>query len=408
MFWDKIIPAKFYAKSEVCAVKVRFSDSGKTYYYVRLNNKSNKLELIETGVSEDVLVLPETILKNKIPIVVVVNGKGVIVKKIVLPEDKELEIDEIIKQNLPALNPAEFYIQLYKQEDHSAFIVLCRKNQLDEIISEFKNKKYDLGDILLGTPSVIGLKPLWSNFNSILTSIHRLELSNNVLDAVVATDGVNDEMITLDSISFHVNYTLGFAAGLSYLMRRQIAITNSPTLDLIREQHIERNKLRFLTLLAVGIAFFVALVNVFFYTSYFDKNNKLETELSVYQGKYEQINELLSDYQKNKDLIENAGVLNKNKLSEFADRIGKTLPDEVVLSDLYFNPKKDDEESEDSLITFQNKHMVLKGNCSKSFIVNEWINVLKMQKFIRDVSLEKFVYNNEGMLPNFEIRLITE
>jgi Tfp pilus assembly protein PilN len=159
---------------------------------------------------------------------------------------------------------------------------------------------------------------------------------------------------------------------------------------------------------AVIIAFTAAIVNVLFYTTYFDKNNKLETELSVYQGKYEQINQLLSDYQKNKGLIENAGVLNRNKLSEYADKIGKTLPDEVVLSDLYFNPKKEDDENADSLVKFENKILVLKGNCSKSFIVNEWINVLKMQNFIKTISLEKFVYNNQGMLPNFEIKLMTE
>ncbi|MBL7932786.1 MAG: hypothetical protein JNL60_12830 [Bacteroidia bacterium] len=130
--------------------------------------------------------------------------------------------------------------------------------------------------------------------------------------------------------------------------------------------------------------------------------------MAVYQGKYEQVNQLLSDYQKNKDLIENAGVLGKNSLSEYADKIGKTLPDEVVLTELYFNPKQDKDETEDSLVTFQNKQLILRGNCGKSFIVNEWLSVLKMQKFIRDVNLEKFVYNNNGVAPNFEIKLKTE
>jgi Tfp pilus assembly protein PilN len=158
----------------------------------------------------------------------------------------------------------------------------------------------------------------------------------------------------------------------------------------------------------IGIAFALAATNVFFYTSYFDKNNKLETELSVYQGKYEQINQLLSDYQKKKGLIENAGVLNKNKLSEYADKIAKTIPDEVVLTEMHFNPKLENDESDDSLVTFQSKQMIIKGNCNKSLIINEWVNVLKMQKFVKDVSLEKFAYSSEGILPNYEIRLITE
>jgi hypothetical protein len=51
---------------------------------------------------------------------------------------------------------------------------------------------------------------------------------------------------------------------------------------------------------------------------------------------------------------------------------------------------------------------VIKGNCNKSLILNEWVSVLKMQKFIKDVSLEKFTFNKETALPNFEIRIITE
>jgi hypothetical protein len=73
-----------------------------------------------------------------------------------------------------------------------------------------------------------------------------------------------------------------------------------------------------------------------------------------------------------------------------------------------FNPKTEKDDSEDSLITFQNGQLTIKGNCNKSLIINEWVNVLKMQKFVRDVSLEKFAYNNDGVLPNYEIKVLTQ
>jgi Tfp pilus assembly protein PilN len=407
MFWDKWIPKKYFVKSEICGLEICFGDGGISYQYTHLRNKNNKLELINTGTSKDAPALPETILKNKIPLVLIINGKGLILKKISLGENHDLGFQEIVRQNLPAVNAADFYIQLYKQNDSSAFIALCRKEQVNSQIAELRKKKYDLAGVLLGAPAVIGLEPLWANHNSLTTSEHKIELTNGVLDTITPASGENLEPVKIEELLFSPLYTLGFAGGFSYLAQRPIAESDNSELTSVVQQHVEKNKLRFLTLLAVGIAFVVAIVNVVFYTSYFDKNNKLETELSVYQGKYEQINQLLADYQKNKDLIENAGVLNKNKLSEYADRIGKTLPDEVVLSELYFNPKNDDEENLDSLVTFRNKSLILKGNCSKSFIVNEWINVLKMQKFITDASLEKFAYNSESMAPNFEIKLTT-
>ncbi|MCE3229882.1 MAG: hypothetical protein K0S32_4433 [Bacteroidetes bacterium] len=406
MFWDKWIPKKYLVKSEICGVEVNFSDEGVIYHYSILKNKGKKLELTETGTSKDELKLPKSIEKNKIPLVLVINGKGVILKKISLSENSEASFEDLIKSNLPTINPDEFFIQIFRQENFTAFITLCRKEQINNILSTVRDKNYQVANVLIGPPSIIGLQPLWNNFNSLPTSLHKAELTNGFADTF--SNSTEKEQVKIEDISFQSDYTLGFSGALSYLMQNPLVETNNEELLAIEKNHKEKNKLRFIMIVLVAITFTVAAVNVFFYTSYFDKNNKLETELSVYQGKYEQINQLLADYQKKKDLIENAGILNRNKLSEYADKIAKTIPDEVVLSELYFNPKDESEDSEDSLVKFRNKELIIKGNCNKSLIINEWVNVLKMQKFVKDVSLEKFAYNNEGILPNYEIKLLTE
>lgn len=407
MFWDKWIPKKYLVKSEICSVEVAFSDNGTVFYYTHLKNKNNKLELFYTGTSEK-LEFPKNIEKNKIPVLLIANGKGVVLKKITLSENSEQNFEALIRANLPTINTSDFYVQLFKTSATTAFIALCRKEQINSILQELKNKKIEVANVLIGATAINGLKPLWSDFNSIPTTFHTVELTNSEVDTISTVTSNEVSKVKIDDINFESPHTLGFAGGLSYLTRRKIAETDSAELLEIENKHFEKNKFRVLMISCVAIAFVIAITNVFFYTTYFDKNNKLETELSVYQGKYEQINQLLSDYQQKKGLIENAGILNKNKLSEYADRIGGTIPTEVVLSELYFNPKNDDEESEDSLVTFYNKQLILKGNCNKSMIINEWVNVLKMQKFVKDVSLEKFSYNNEGILPNFEIKIVTE
>lgn len=406
MFWDKWIPKKYLVKSEICSVEVAFSDNGTVFHYTHLKNKNNKLEVVYTASSEK-LEFPKNIEKNKVPVLLIANGKGIILKKNTLSENSEQNFEELIRTNLPTINTYDFFVQLFKTSNNSAFIALCRKEQLNSILEELKNKKIEVANILIGATAINGLKPLWSDFNSVPTTFHSIELTNSEVDTI-STAANELSKIKIDDIDLDSFHTIGFAAGLSYLTQRKISETNSAELVEVENKHLEKNKFRVLMISCVAIAFVIAITNVFFYTTYFDKNNKLETELSVYQGKYEQINQLLSDYQQKKGLIENAGILNKNKLSEYADRIGGTIPHEVVLSELYFNPKNDDEESEDSLVTFYNKQLILKGNCNKSMIINEWVNVLKMQKFVKDVSLEKFSYNNEGILPNFEIKIVTE
>lgn len=407
MFFDKWIPKKYLVKQEIAALEVNFHENGTIYYFTWLKNKGKKLTIELTSVVAELNELPKQIIKNKIPLSIIINGKGVIIKKIDLPNDGSWDINEIIRHNLPTINSEEFCVQLYPQVNNSAFISLCRKEQLNGLLDQLKQSKYDVADVYIGSPSIIGLQPLWASLNHLETSTHSVELTNGVVESI-QTSTSHAGKVKIDDLEVEQNYTLGFATGLSYLMRNNFVQSSNMELKHIHDLHVEKNKFRFLTITAVAIAFLVAIINVLFFTNYFDRNNKLETELSVYQGKYDQINKLLNDYQSKKELIESAGILNKNKLSEYADRIGATIPEEVILSHMYFNPKNEDIESEDSLVKFENKRLVIKGNCNKSLVVNEWLNVLKMQKFIKDVSLEKFSYNKDGALPNFEIKIITE
>ena len=405
MFWDKWIPKKYHYKQEVCAVKVTFLENGINYNYVKLKNKNNKLSLDGYSSNQEQLELPESVEKNKIPVVIIINGKGIVIKKVEWNDDSEKSEDEIIQSNLPAINAAEFYIQLYKQGNNTGYITLCRRDQIDNTLHEFKSKKLEIASVDIGVPVVMGLQPVWQNYNTINTTYYSIQLTNNAIDAISTRKDADNLQFKVDDISLNPENVIGFAAGLAYFTQQQFLYNANVELASLLTQQVEKNKFRFLQIVVVALALIVSFGNVLIYTNYFTKNNKIETELNVYQGKYEQINTLLNDYQKKKDLIENAGVLSKNKLSEYADKIAGTIPNEVALTELYFNPEIDNEE--DSLLTFNKNNIVLKGNCNKSLIINEWANVLKMQKFIKDVALEKFNYNNEGLLPNFEIRIET-
>ncbi len=98
--------------------------------------------------------------------------------------------------------------------------------------------------------------------------------------------------------------------------------------------------------------------------------------------------------------------MENNTTSMYTDKIAATIPNEVVLREWVSNPAKKHIE-EDSLLVFDKNNILIKGNCDKSLIVNEWINVLKGQNFVKDVNLEKFSYISENNQPNFEVKIVT-
>lgn len=399
MFFDKWIPSKFLVKQEVCSLEIVFTERRRSIYITSLKQKGTKVD-VNLSQSLDELKLPAQITKNKIPVILVLNGDGIVTKKI---QSTSGDPDQQISESLPTVQKNEFYIQLFTNPIGNNFISFCRKTLVKGVMDELAKGGIDPVSVYVGPSIIMGMEPIWSNFNKVPTTLLDAELINGGLADFTSPSVENSISVSGTRID-RVN-TLGFAAGLNYFLSEKIAFNSDKELGVLLDKHIDSNKFKFLMLVCVGIALATALVNVFFFTVYFDRNNKIEAQLGVYEGKNARINTLLEDYQKKKGLIEGAGVLDINHLSEYADRIAQTVPSEVVLTNLYFNPKTEKDNTSDSLVTFRNKELIIQGNCNKSLVINEWINILKLQKFIKAVNLEKFSFSKENFLPNFEIEI---
>ncbi|MBL7932296.1 MAG: hypothetical protein JNL60_10355, partial [Bacteroidia bacterium] len=222
MFWDKWIPRKYLVKSEVFVVEVYFEDQQPEYHFTHLKNTNNKVAVLDVFTSNE-LRLPAFVLKNKIPLVLIVNGKGVIIKKTDLKESSGKNLEEIITANLPALNVNDFYIQVYKQENETGFISLCRRNIVDTLLEQFSQQEREIADLFVGSASVIGLQPLWSKFNTLELSHHRVELTNGFLDLISTETNSDEKPLIIEDIALSKNHVLGFATGVAYFMQRKLA-----------------------------------------------------------------------------------------------------------------------------------------------------------------------------------------
>ncbi|HWY11620.1 MAG TPA: hypothetical protein VN026_09860 [Bacteroidia bacterium] len=405
MLWEKWIPEKYLVKSTVCGLEVLITDTGLKFYYTIIQNKNNKLNIIESGLAENIHSLPLVIRKNKIPLAISIVGKGLIFKKVTLPET-DINYDDVLAQALPTIDVNDFLIQLYPQRDCDAYINIFRKEQIDTILKVISNEKYEIADVFLGYSFITDAVPITSLFDSIQTNSAIIQFSNNCIDDIKHETIEGNGNVTIEDLTLNKTNILGFASCFVYLLNSP-RYYNFDGLKEFRTAHQQKNKLKVLSRAIIGLSFLLCLINFLCFTYYFEENKKLETELNLYEGKYEKINKLLSSYEKKRHLIEEAGILNDEDFTKSIDKIASTIPEEIILSNWVINPIVSKSE-EDSLMKFSKGIISIKGNCDKSFIVNEWVNVLKAQNFVKNVNLEKFAYNNEGSQPNFELKIITE
>lgn len=404
MFWEKWIPNKYLVKSSVCGLEIILSDSGFTFNYCILKNQSGKLKLIDSGSFKNIEDIPSVIKKNKIPINIVLSGSGIILKPISVSEKEVINLEILISQNFPTLNIEEFIIQHHPQTETLGYLALIRKENAKTIVDKLIALKYQVSDLIIGPCFLNLVPPITNNFDSINTASYSIEFENSNI-STVTNNILSQNNFDLDGINVSSTNILSFSAAFIYLIQIRGFVDYNNEINL-RRSHLEVIKLKILAYSCVCFIFLVCMVNFFLYTNSFEKHNKVETELTIYQSKFDHVSKLFEDYEKKKNLIEHAGILNSTLIAKQADKIASTVPEEVVLCDWQFNPilKSIDE---DSLTRFEKNTIIIKGNCNKSLIINEWVNILKTQNFIADINLETFHFNKEGHLPNFELKIIT-
>ncbi len=406
MWWERWIPKSYLVKSTVCGVEC-VCDETNTFNYVIALSKKNKIEISDRGQTTIVSHITALAKKKSAPITIAINGKGVIAKKIIFSENDSLKLQDLVQQHFATIQVSEFYVQFYKNTNNTGHLVICRKVQVDDILQLFENEKQTCVNVFLGSLIVNAISNLTSSFNRVDSSIHQLQLINGEVDSLEPYSTNDKTNLSLGDIEIKPTEVVAFASCFGYLTQQQNYETTDATLLNLYKTHSEGIKLKLLLFSVIAFLFVVSCINSVIFFQKFEENHELEVELTLYESKNSQITELLENYQKKKTLIEQTGIFENKKLSVYADKIASTLPESILLRDLYFNPQTEETE-EDSLVSFNNGQLIIKGNCSKSLLLNEWVNVLKSQSFVKNINLENFIYNAEGHLPNFTLKIETK
>jgi hypothetical protein len=407
MWWERWIPKSYLTKNAICGVECVFDESGHTFNYAVLQIKKNKVEISEQGTTVDASDILKIAKKQSAPITLTVSGKGVIVKKIIFSENDSLQLKDLLQQHLPAIPFNEFYVQFYKNAENSGNISVCRKEQVNELMSQLTKDKTEVVNVFIGPLICNALSSITSNYNRLSTSVNQLELVSGFVESVQANTGAEPIVLEIEGLKVMSSQTLSFAAGFGYLTQQSNFISDNQELTILPKQHVEKIKTRLLLFVLIAFLFVVSAVNSVLFFQKFEQDSALEVELNLYESKNNQITALLDNYQKKKSLIEQAGIFDNKKMSVYADKIAASLPNDILLRELYFNPEEGETE-EDSLTNFTENQLIIKGNCSKSLLLNDWINILKSQSFVKSVNLETFIYNSEGHLPNFVLKVDTQ
>lgn len=360
---------------------IRQIKEGKLFYGLELTDIGQLLEyrLVVSEIKNDAI---EVVSKNSyadfeeltkfIPkgaqVFLVYNTRQVIKKDVVTHADPYKQV----KQGFPNVKLEEFYYESYSEDGTNAKLAICRQEVIDSLFKKFEAHKIYITQWSLNSM-------LWKSLRSQLEA--QIEVEPTFYSAFAAT---------------YANASKNRSSAIGFEQAQQI-----------RQQLFYQERMYKYGLPgAVGIILFALIVNFLFFNSYFSEIQELRELNTLNSSQKELLQQLQKTVAKKEQLIKDVQQSSSSKSSYYIDQIIQTLPKEIRLDELEYQPLvktiKEDQE-----IEFEVNTIVIQGETNETRILSQWISDLEQLVFVTNLAISDFQKledsKNSGFRLNLEI-----
>lgn len=351
------------------------------YNLLCIKKKSNKISIVSTQTFETFEELSKG-TNRKIPILIVIEGKGVLNKEI----DFENEADVNWQKNIDYT--AIYFTDLKGLK--SNFISFCRKNIVEETILKFQKNGFHVMDIYIG-----------SFLSALLNNVLKKEM---ILSGDLRLDFENEKLLSFskqNEASKSENYKIGndtvsntflplYGAIVHFFVKpKEVTKTINSTLN--SEELIYKKAFTFLGITML-IGFLTTLLISYLMIQYYGtKNAELNLQTVYSNQSYQLILDLEAQKEKKLIILKESGVLSSKFLTYYGYQIIKTIPANISLNELNIIPLKE-EYKENKKAFFDNNTIIIKGETFQESSFNFWLEGLKKMDWLQRfeiISLKK-------------------
>jgi Tfp pilus assembly protein PilN len=398
---------RFIKSKSVAGVEVVLVSDGSIVFNATVLVKN--MSAVEIEISKAGLLSYEELksfLPAKIPVVLVLNGKGIIHKKV---NCLEADTDNTLLQKVfPNTNTDDFYIQKVRIDTTSAFVSVIRKSVLDDLLKDFQALNFTVVSCSFGPFCLAASAPLLQNYSGDFyfeISGYKLKILEGVIESyqVVPVTGQTN-VVVLDGKEMDASLVLSFSVAFQYLIEDKSFVINIPSLLKAKEELRQKEVFHFIGWALLITFLTLLMVNYFVFNYYWTKKNEISNKVSLNNAALLRYDVLEKEVAEKQSFFEKTGMLELSRTSYYADQIAKSLPNTLQLSQLNIAPLIKKENAEEA-ISFDSKTIIIAGNCKRSNELNKWIKIIKSKKWVAEVTLLNYTQDKSKDEGEFSIEL---
>jgi Tfp pilus assembly protein PilN len=368
----------------VVAVEVVFGTAeSREFQHVTVKRSGSKLDIKQVGTAVESLAELKKQTGTQQPLVLVLNGKGIIHKKVNAKGNDAAMLNEV----LPNAQLEDFGVQQYFSDPHT-FVSIVRKTVLDTILQECTALGFRVVEVVLGAFSLSSIKSFVApNEDELHIAQHQLSFSNGLPETYATSEIKQQGNYKIDQEELPAIVMTAFAAGFEHLFLPSAKSTVDHAALVVNRKEQKQKKIFELAGWSVLIFFFsLLLANLFVNEHYTEKQNTLNQELGENENKLAQLSSLKEQVNKKAAFIESSGLRQSTKLSWYSDQIALSVPQRIQLTNMELSPLMQ-KIKEKEQINFNSNVIRLSGVAEQSTILNDWIKTLKNNEWVSDVDI---------------------
>ncbi len=366
------ILSKIFKIKNLHIVGVIKNDAGEIYNLLTIKKRGNKIDVIKTIT----FLSFNDLLKNidtKLPIILLIDGKGILNKKI----DLKNEVDINWKKNIDY--KTIYYTSL--KNLNKDFISFCRKNIVDETILKFKTIDIQVLDVYIGSFLSALLNNLLKEEN-LLSNDLLLKFDNeNLVNFSRQSEATKKGQYRIgnDIISSHF---LPLYGALIHFFIKPKEVAKTTNQDLNIDEIIYKKAFNVIGF-SMLIGFLIMLFTSYLFIQYYGSKNAELNFQNVYSN---QSYQLILDLEKQKtnklNILKESGFLSTKFLTYYGYEIIKDIPEDISLNEVNIIPSNKEVKA-NLKMNFEYKTIIVKGETFNESSFNNWMEGLKKLNWLQ-------------------------
>ncbi|EOG6896201.1 conserved hypothetical protein [Flavobacterium psychrophilum] len=368
-------------------------EDGESFHVLTIKKNGNKIDIVSKRAFETFDDLA-TKIDLKLPVLLVIDGKGVLNKEIDFNKEADVNWHKNIDFNT-------IYHTSFKSGNNN-FISFCRKNSIDEIVAKFKKAPFQVMDIYIGS-FLSALLHHAINKDTIASGDLILSFENEKLigftkpEEQIKKESYN---IGIDAISSNI---LPLYGALIHFFIQQKEVSKTKNEELNVEEIIYKKAFNiFGVTMLVGFLF--SLLTSYCMIQYYGSKNVELNLKNVYSNQsYQKIVDLEKEKENKLNILKESGFLSSKFLSYYGYELMKNIPNDLTLNEVNIIPAGKEIKA-NKKITFDAKTILVKGETFNESSINNWMDGLKKMNWINNfeiISLKKDKKNKS----QFEVKI---